>query len=189
MILYDAARCPYCARARIVLAEKGLGYETVEIDLSDRPVWLYEKNPRGKVPVLEEEGGFVLPESVVIMEYLNERFPEPALWPIDPAERALGRLWLDQFDDRLGRDYYAVRRGEESVLDRRLGELDAALEAQAFLSGRQYGLADIGYAPWILRARSNLGVDLEPFPTLSAWLERLSERPAVAVELELTAAL
>jgi len=43
--------------------------------------------------------------------------------------------------------------------------------------------------PWILRARSNLGVDLEPFPALSAWLERLSSRPAVAAELELTAAL
>ena len=86
MILYDAARCPYCARVRIVLAEKGLGYEPVEIDLSDRPAWLYEKNPRGKVPVLEEAGGLVLPESTVIMEYLEERFPEPALWPADPAE-------------------------------------------------------------------------------------------------------
>jgi glutathione S-transferase len=189
MILYDAARCPYCARARIVLAEKGLGYETVEIDLSDRPAWLYEKNPRGKVPVLEEEDGFVLPESTVIMEYLNERFPEPALWPADPGERAVGRLWLDRFDDRLGRDYYAQRRGEESALDQRLAELDTALEAQAFISGREYGLADIGYVPWILRARSNLGVDLEPFPALSAWLERLSSRPAVAAELELTAAL
>ena len=61
MILYDAARCPYCARARIVLAEKGLGYETVEIDLSDRPAWIYAKNPSGTVPVLEEDGGFVLP--------------------------------------------------------------------------------------------------------------------------------
>ena len=73
MILYDAARCPYCARARIVLAEKGLGYETVEIDLSDRPAWIYAKNPSGTVPVLEEDGGFVLPESLVIIEYLNER--------------------------------------------------------------------------------------------------------------------
>ena len=87
VILYDAARCPYCARARIVLAEKGLGYETVEIDLSDRPAWLYAKNPSGTVPVLEEDGGFVLPESLVIMEYLDERFPEPPLWPADPAER------------------------------------------------------------------------------------------------------
>jgi glutathione S-transferase len=185
--LFDAARCPYCARVRIVLAEKEIGYETVEIDLSDRPAWLYTKNPRGKVPVLEEDGGLVLPESAVIMEYLEERFPEPPLWPADPAERALGRLWLDRFDDRLGDDYYALRRGEESQLDRRLAELDAALEAQPFLSGREYGLVDIGYVPWIIRAQANLGVDLEPYPALSAWLERLSERAPVAAELELTA--
>jgi len=189
MILYDAARCPYCARARIVLAEKGLAYETVEIDLSDRPAWLYAKNPSGKVPVLEEDGGFVLPESLVIMEYLEERFPEPPLWPAEPAERALGRLWLDRFDVRLGSDYYALRRGEPSQLDERLRALDAALEAQPFLTGRECGLADIGYAPWILRAGSNLGVDLDPYQAISAWLERLSERPAIVAELELTAAL
>jgi glutathione S-transferase len=189
MILYDAARCPYCARVRIQLAEKGLGYEMVAIDLSDRPAWLYEKNPRGKVPVLEEDGGFVLPESFVIMEYLEERFPAPALWPADPAERALGRLWLDRFDDRLGADYYARRRGDRSELDRRLAELDATFAGQPYLGGREYGLADIGYVPWILRARSNLGVDLEPYEALSEWLERVERRPAVAAELEVLAAL
>lgn len=189
LTLYDAARCPYCARVRIVLAEKGLGYETVEIDLSDRPAWLFVKNPLGKVPVLEEDGGLVLPESEVIMEYLDERYPEPALRAVDPAERALGRLWLQRFDDRLGDDYYALRRGEDSELERRLAELDSALRGQPYLNGREYGLADIGYVPWILRARSNLGVDLEPFEALTAWLERLSERSAVKAELELTAAL
>src|SRR5947207_15455084 len=187
--LFTAERCPFAARVRIVLAEKALDYDAVEIDLGDRPAWLYEKNPAGKVPVYEEEGGLVLPESWVIMEYLEERYPKPALWPADPAERALGRLWLDRFGVRLGDDYYALRRGEESQLDARLDELDAALEAQPFLSGRDYGLADIGYVPWILRARSNLGVDLEPYEALSAWLERLSERPAIVAELELTAAL
>src|SRR5213592_1751378 len=111
LTLYDADRCPFCARARIVLAEKGVEYETVAIDLSDRPAWLYEKNPLGKVPVLEE-GAFVLPESVVIMEYLEERYPEPALLPADPAERALARLAIDRFDDRFGDDYYAARRGD-----------------------------------------------------------------------------
>ncbi len=189
LTLYDAARCPYCARVRIVLAEKGIDYETQEIDLSDRPAWLYAKNPSGRVPVLEENDGLVLPESLVIMEYLEERFAEPALWPADPAERALGRLWLDRFDARLGHEYYALRRGDPSRLDERLTDLNEALEAQPFLSGRQYGLADIGYLPWILRARTNLGVELEPYAALSAWLERLSERPAVSAEFELTAAL
>jgi glutathione S-transferase len=189
VILYDAPRCPYCARVRIVLAEKGVAYETVEIDLGDRPAWLYAKNPSGRVPVLEEDGGFVLPESPVIMEYLEERYPEPPLWPPDPAERALARLWIDRFAVRLGDDYYALRRGDSSALDQRLAELDAALEAQPFLSGREYGLADIAYVPWILRARSSLGVDLEPCPALSAWVERLGERPAVAAELEVVGAL
>jgi glutathione S-transferase len=171
-----------------VLAEKSLGYETVEVDLGDRPPWLYDKNPLGKVPVLEEDGGLILPESEVIMEYLEERFPEPALWPSDPAERALGRLWMQRFDDALGDDYYAERRGEQSRLGDRLAALDRALEAQRFLTGREYGLADIAFVPWILRARSNLGVDLAAYPALSRWLDELSERPTIAAELELTAA-
>ena len=186
--LYTAERCPYAARARIVLAEKGLDYDAVEIDLSDRPAWLYEKNPLGRVPVYEEEGGLVLPESAVIMEYLEERYPEPPLWPADPAERALGRLWLERFDDRLGDAYYAARRGEpRETLDAKLAELDRALEGQAYLSGREYGLADIGYAPWILRAVETFGVELGP--SLAGWLERLLERPAVAAEREVVAAL
>jgi len=78
--LYDADRCPYCARVRIVLAEKGLEYETVVIDLDDRPAWIYEKNPTGRVPVLEEDT-FVLAESAVIDEYLDERYPDPPLLP------------------------------------------------------------------------------------------------------------
>jgi glutathione S-transferase len=185
--LYTAERCPYAARARIVLAEKRLDYDAVEIDLDDRPAWLYEKNPLGRVPVYEEEGGLVLPESEVIMEYLEERFPEPALWPADPAERALARLRLRRFD-RFGDEYYALRRGAASKLDERLAELDAALEAQPYLTGRDYGLADIGYVPWILRAQERLGVDLSPFPAVAEWLERLSERPAIAAERELAGA-
>jgi glutathione S-transferase len=189
--LYTAERCPYAARARITLAEKGLDYDAVEIDLDDRPAWLYEKNPLGRVPVYEEDGGFVLPESEVIMDYLEERYPEPALWPADPAERALGRLWLQRFDDRLGDAYYALRRGSEGAedeLDAKLAELDRALEAQPYLTGREYGLADVGYAPWLIRATERLSVSLEPFPALSEWLERLSARPAIAAERELVAA-
>ena len=189
--LYTAERCPYAARARIVLAEKGLDYDAVEIDLDDRPAWLYEKNPLGRVPVYEEDGGFVLPESEVIMDYLEERYPEPALWPADPAERALGRLWLQRFDDRLGDVYYAVRRGTEGAreeLDAKLGELDRVLEGQPYVTGREYGLADIGYVPWLLRATERLDVELEAFPAFASWLERVAARPAVAAERELVSA-
>jgi glutathione S-transferase len=186
--LYTAQRCPYAARARIVLAEKGLAYDAVEIDLDDRPAWLYEKNPLGRVPVYEEDEGLVLPESRVIMEYLEERYPEPSLWPVDAAERALGRLWLERFDDRLGDAYYAVRRGEpRDVLDAKLAELERTLEAQPYLSGREYGLADAGYVPWILRGLDRFGIELGP--ATADWLERLSARPAIAAEREVVAAL
>ena len=78
LTLVDAPRCPYCARVRILLAEKGVPYEPLVIDLDDRPAWVYEKNATGRVPVLED-GELVLPESAVILEYLEERFPEPPL--------------------------------------------------------------------------------------------------------------
>jgi glutathione S-transferase len=190
LTLYDADRCPYCARVRIVLAEKGVPYETVVVDLDDRPAWIYEKNPLGKVPVLEE-GAFVLPESVVIMEYLEERYPEPPLRPADPAERAAGRLLVERFD-RLSRPYYALRRGDDDArprLDAELAGLDALLSSRPFLTGREFGLADAAYLPWILRAESMLGVDLDAHPALADWVERTRDRPSVAAETALLAVL
>ena len=188
--LYTADRCPYAARARIALAEKGLAYEAAEIDLDDRPGWLYEKNPLGRVPVWEEDEGLVLPESAVIMEYLEERYPEPPLLPLDPAERALARLRVHRFDDLLGDAYYAARRGDgRERLEAALAGLDRALEAQPWLTGGDYGLADIAYVPWVLRARARLDADLAPFASVEGWLARIVERPAVAQELEVVAAL
>jgi RNA polymerase-associated protein len=187
--LYDAARCPYCARVRILLAEKEIPFETVEIDLENRPPWLYEKNPVGKVPVLEE-GDFVLPESRVIMEYLEERYPQPPLLPSQPAERALVRLRFERFAD-LSRPYYRVVFNGESaaVLDVELAKLDAALAGSPYLAGSQFSLADIAYVPWIVRAEARTHLDLGRHENLRAWLGRLSERRSVAAELEIVAAI
>ena len=188
--LYNAARCPYAARARIVLVEKGLELEVVEIDLSDRPDWLYEKNPKGRVPVIEEDD-WVLAESAVIMEYLEERYPEPPLLPPDPADRAAVRLLIFRDDDLTG-PYYALRReedGAEERFDAVLARFDLALAERPYLGGAEYGLADIAYVPWLLRARDMLGVDLDRFPSIADWLARLEERPAIAAETQLVAAL
>jgi len=187
VILYDAARCPYCARARIVLAEKGLGYEPVEIDLRDRPGWLYELNPVGRVPVLEDDG-LVLPESEVIMEYLEERYPEPALLPLDAAERALVRLQIARFDVNLGDAYYAFRRDDADGAER-LSHCLSFFERNVDRWGDRYSLAEIAYLPWLIRLRDVYAFDLSAYPNTLERLERLSERPAIAAELELTAAL
>jgi glutathione S-transferase len=190
MTLYDAPRCPYCARVRIVLAEKDVEVETVEIDLSDRPDWLYEKNATGRVPVLEEDGR-ALPESAVIMELLEERFPEPALLPTDPLARAFVRLLIFR-DHELTDPYYAFRRGEGGAreeLEAMLAALDVVLGERPFLGGAEYGLADIAYIPWLLRTRDKLGLDFASFPSLAGWLARLEERPAIAAEAGIVAAL
>jgi glutathione S-transferase len=173
--LYDAARCPYCARVRIALAEKGLDYETVEVDLADRPAWIYELNPTGRVPVLDD--GFVLPESPVIMEYLEERYPETPLLPSSPAERGRARVLVHRFDDLLGDDYYAYRRGDANDLPARLEALELG----------QSLYVDVAYAPWIVRARDMLGVELPSH--VAEWLDAFAQRPSVARELEVVAAL
>jgi glutathione S-transferase len=173
-----------------VLAEKDVEHEPIEIDLTDRPAWIYEKNSMGRVPVLEEDG-WLLPESAVIMEFLEERYPEPPLLAADAADRALARLWIFRHDD-FTKPYYALRRGEDDAaarLDAELGKLDAALNRHLWLGGPEYGLADIAYVPWVLRARDMLGVSLEGFPAVAAWLDRLVERPSIAMEVDVVAAL
>ena len=115
----------------------------------------------------------MLPESAVISEFLNERYPEPPLWPDDPGERAAGRLLVFRFDD-FSKPYYAFRRGEEGARERfeeELGFLDGLLEGPPWLSGRAFGLADVAFLPWVVRARDMLGISLDPWPALAAWLE------------------
>jgi glutathione S-transferase len=169
--LIDAPRCPYCARARIALAEKGVEYERVEVDLSDRPDWVKELNPPdGRVPILDD--GFVLPESEVVMEYLEERYPDPPLLPADHEGRARARFLVKRFDDLLGRDYYAFRRGDGNDLAGKLEQLEVG----------QSLWADIAYAPWVIRARVSLGVELPKH--LEEWLDELAQRPAFAAEIE-----
>ena len=188
--LYDAERCPYCARVRILLAEKSIPHETVVVDLTDRPPWLYEKNPLGKVPVLEEDG-HCLPESAVIMELIEERWPEPAFLPAEPARRALARLAVWQFEALFGAAYYAARRGEKGAgerFERCLGDLEMRLGEYPYLAGPDYGLADIAWFPWLPRAESSLAVDFTRYPAIEDWLARLADRPAIAAELETVAA-
>ena len=175
MKLYDAPACPYCARARIALAEKGIDVETVEIDLRDRPAWVYDLNPTGRVPILDD--GFVLPESAVIMEYLEERHPSPALLPADQVARAAARLAVFRFDSLLGDDYYAYRRGEPNELPERLEALPVGLSL----------FSDIAFAPWVIRAKEMLGVALPA--RLESWLAQLAERPPVAAEIEVVRGL
>jgi glutathione S-transferase len=94
--------------------------------------------------------------------------------------------------DELANPYYALRRGEDGArerLDAALATLDAVLQEQKFLSGREFGLADVAYVPWILRARDRMEVDLGQFPALLEWVGRVEQRPSIAAELDVVASL
>jgi glutathione S-transferase len=173
MKLVDAPRCPYCARVRIALAEKGLEHERVEVDLQNRPQWLLELNPpAGRVPVLDG-----LPESEVIMELLEELHPDPPLLPSGLHERARARLLVHRFDASLGDDYYAYRRGDENDLAGKLERLELG----------QSLYADVAYVPWVIRARDMLGLELPG--RIAAWLAELERRPSVAAEVAVVRSL
>ena len=127
------------------------------------------------MPVLED--GFVLPESEVVMAYLDELHPSPPLLPAELPARAEARLDVNRFDSLLGDDYYAFRRGDDNGLAERLDELPV---------GRSL-FSDFAFAPWVIRARDMLGVTLPG--RVASWLDELTERPSVAAEVEVVRSL
>ena len=162
--LYSARACPFAHRTRLVLAEKGVPFELVEIDLANKPSWFGNVSLYGKVPALEHAGQRIV-ESAVINEYIEETFPEPRLLPREPARRALARIWIDFANTRLSVAYVKVLLGATEA-DRQAGhvELAAALE----LAERE-GLAKLsGAGPYWLGAEPSL-VDFTYYP----WFERL----------------
>ena len=103
MTLYTNKLCPSCHRARVVLSEKGISADMVEVDPNHPQEDLYELNPYGTVPMLVDRD-LVLYESSVILEYLEERFPHPPLMPVYPVSRARSRLMMLRID----RDWYTL---------------------------------------------------------------------------------
>ena len=103
MTLYSGPSDPYSHRTRIVLAEKGVTYDLLEIEDDNQPEALSEINPYSSVPTLVDRD-LVLYESEIIMEYLDERFPHPPLMPVYPVARARSRLMMH----RVNRDWYTL---------------------------------------------------------------------------------
>lgn len=197
MKLYDFLPCPFGQKVRVVLAEKGLSYELVEVDLTQgeqrRPEFL-RLNPFGRVPVLVDEDITVY-DSTVIAEYLEDEYPEPPLLPAigSSGMRARARLWEDfadtSFTPQVGqlmaemgkaeaeRDPNRVQRVQQSV-DRMLNFLNHELQGQEYLVA-QFSVADIGFVPRLVVLRE-LGVDLfANRPNIDGWLSRMLERPSI----------
>lgn len=98
--MYSMRFCPYAQRVHLVLDAKKIPYHTFNVNLMDKPEWLFEANPLGKVPCLQlvdKPGAPFVYESLLIAEYLDEVHPEPKLYPTDPLEKLQEKLWIERF--------------------------------------------------------------------------------------------
>ena len=197
MKLYDFLPFPFGQNVRVLLAEKVLSYELVEVDLTQgeqrRPEFL-RLNPFARVPVLVDEETIVY-DSTVIAEYLEDEYPEPPLLPAigSSALRARARLWEDfadtSFTPQVGqlmaelgkaeaeRDPNRLQRLQQSV-ERMLSFLNHELQGQEYLAA-QFSIADIGFVPRLVVLKE-LGVDLSANrPNIEGWLNRMLDRPSI----------
>lgn len=193
--LYDFASSPNCQRVKVVLAEKKLPYETIPVDLrkgeQKKPDFL-KLNPYGKVPVIID-GATVLYESLIVNEYLEEKYPEPPLMPKDHAKRAKIRILIDYGLSHFDSPYQKLRqelmkeekeRNPETIenakkdLKNLLQRLEREIGDQPYLVG-DFSLVDAALVPRFLRMEG-FGVLPDPsLPRLEKWLQRMKDRPSV----------
>lgn len=176
MTLFSSGNDLYSHRVRIVLAEKGISFETVEVDHSNPPEDLMELNPYGMVPTLVDRD-LVLYDAQVIMEYLDERFPHPPLMPVDPVSRAQSRMTLS----RIQRDWDScvdrIEQGKDKEkaakeLSDSMIVVSPVFEQKPFFMSDEFSLLDCAIAPILWRLPS-YGIEL---PLAARALTNYAER-------------
>lgn len=180
--------CPYVQRVAIVLAEKGIGFERVDIDLDNKPDWFLDISPLGKTPVLLVDGEAIF-ESSVICEYLEDT-GAPRLHPDTPLQRARHRAWME-FGTAILNDIGAFYRAPDrsaliSTADKirsRFEQMETALGDGGYFSGTRFSMVDAVFGP-IFRYFDVFDqiLDLEVFgatPKVRAWRAALGARPSV----------
>jgi len=192
MTFFSNPKDHYCHRVRIVLAEKGVTVDIVDVEDGDQPEDLAQLNPYNEVPTLVDRE-LSLYQANVIMEYLDERFPHPPLLPVYPVARAHSR----QLIHRIERDWCghvdAILAGteKEASLTKRRKELRESLIAVApvfvekpFFMNEEFTLVDCSIAPILWRLPA-LGLDLpaKQCKPLLDYAERMFDRDSFQASL------
>lgn len=192
MMFFSDGADHYSHRVRMVLAEKGVTVDVVDVDPNNKPEDLNELNPYGSLPTLVDRD-LVLYESMVIMEYLDERFPHPPLLPVYPVARAMSRLWMH----RIQRDWCAdldvllVGKGREANINKARKNLRDGLISVApifaekpFFMSDEFTLVDCCVAPilWRLEVAGIQLPDKQARPMIK-YMERLFERDGFQASL------
>ena len=193
MTFYSDGTSHYSHRVRIVLAEKGVTVETIDVDADSKPEDLATLNPYNNLPTLVDRD-LVLYEADIMMEYLDERFPHPPLFPVYPVARAQSSLWVY----RISKDWcnlvdpIMAGKGTPSQLDKMRKELREGLIAIAPIFGEkpyfmsdEFTIVDCVVCP-ILWRLPVMGIDLPKSKTTKPMLDyrdRLFERESVMASL------
>lgn len=202
--LYGASLSPYVRKVRVVLAEKGIAYEHVQIDPTRRPADYFEISPFGRIPALRD-GDHVLADSGVICTYLEARYPGVQLTYDDPYLKARVQ-WFEKFGDYelgpvctfgvfrnrvlmhlIGKpcDDAFVARCLEEKLPPLLDYLEANVRDDGFIVGDRFTVADIAIATQF--ANFSLGkeqIDASRWPGSAAYVQRILGRASVAPLVE-----
>jgi RNA polymerase-associated protein len=177
MNLYSGTTDPFSHRCRIVLFEKGMDFQVIDVDLFNKPEDIAVINPYNRVPVLVDRD-LVLYESNIINEYIDERFPHPQLMPPDPIMRARARQLLHTMEielfshiETLEKNLKTADKSRGHVRDR-LVELTPIFSKQKFMLGDDFSMLDVAIAPLLWRLE-HYGIEL---PKSAAPLLKYAER-------------
>lgn len=184
MTLYSGTTCPYSQRCRIVLFEKGMDFQVIDVDMTNKPEDLAVINPYNRVPVLVERD-LVLYEANIINEYIDERFPHPQLMPADPVMRARARLFLHNFEDQLfdhigdiESDNAKVADSARAIVRDNLIQIAPIFNKQEYMLGDEFSMLDVAIAPLLWRL-GHYGIELpKQAAPLLKYAERIFSRPA-----------
>ena len=190
MSLFSRPTCIYSHRTRLVLAEKSINIEIVNVEGNDLPEDLLDLNPYHTVPTLVDRD-LVLYDSRVIVEYLDERFPHPPLMPVDPVTRAQFRLALFRVEN----DWYKLAEQIEEAAERKqatrarkilkesvLASADV-FAAKEFFLGDEFSLVDASIAPLLWRLDS-YSIELgKGGAAIEAYMDRMFARPSFRASL------
>lgn len=189
MTLYSVPTCAHSHRSRIVLAEKDIVVEIIDIDPGNKPEDLLAINPYDVTPTLVDRE-LMLYDSRVIMEYLDERFPHPPLLPVDPVSRARCRLALY----RIEHDWYSLLEDIENeapgksdqarkYLRESIASIAPIVERMPFFLHDEFTVVDCSIAP-ILWRLPHYGIELPgQAKSVLKYAERLFDRPAFRASL------
>lgn len=177
MTLYSGTTDPFSHRCRIVLFEKGMDFEVIDVDLYNKPEDIAVINPYNQVPVLVDRD-LVLYEPNIINEYIDERFPHPQLMPPDPILRARARQLLHTFEQELFAHIETLEKNDKSA-DKSRGHVRDQLvqfapifAKQKFMLGDEFSMLDVAIAPLLWRLE-HYGIEL---PKAAAGIQKYAER-------------